>query len=39
VGTFMQTSKTLAPQAIEVDFRGSDKGSLVSSELGSAWTS
>ena len=35
----METSKTLAPQAMEADFRGSDKGDLLSSELVEAWTS
>jgi hypothetical protein len=39
VGTFMETSKTLAPQAMEADFRGSDEGDLLSSKLVNAWTS
>lgn len=38
-GTFMETSNTVAPQAIEEDFRGSDKGSLFPSLLGSERTS
>jgi len=35
----METSKTLAPQAMDADFRGSDEGDLLSSELVDAWTS
>lgn len=35
----MQTSNTVAPQAIEADFRGSDKGSLLPSPLGNERTS
>lgn len=36
VGTFIQISNTLAPQAIDTDLRGSDKGGLFSSEVESA---
>ena len=35
----METSKTLAPQAMDADFRGSDEGDLLSSEPVDAWTS
>ena len=39
VGTFMQISNTVAPQAIEADLRGSENVIFFSSPSGSAWTS
>jgi hypothetical protein len=39
VGTRIQTSNTLDPQATEADLRGSYEGNLFCSWLGIAWTS
>lgn len=39
VGTRIQTSNTLDPQATEADLRGSEEGDLICSALGIDWTS
>lgn len=36
VGTFRLTSNTVLPQATEAEVRGSDNGTLFSSEVGNA---